>query len=432
MQQYSQLKQAQNFTKKLTWAIVAGFLLVTLFIFSTAHAVTKKPKLPQSYASKINSGELSPADKEFIELREAAKRNDVFRAQQLASSLVNYDFDDYVTYFRIKPQLFDSGGSARSDTSADGLVSVFLNQYQGTAIADRMRNDWLLVLGRRKDWINFDAEYAKFVLDDDTAVKCYALQSRLAKGESAVKIGTEAKAVLIDPRYFGQGCQELVPLLVQANGLSVSEAKVIGRAAAEIGYDTMSRRIGGEDPIAEIVKSANKDPRKTFNDFSQNSTRLNKENQAVAWGIIGQFLAKKLDPKADDAYREQQSLGFNELLSTESQEWKVRAALRAQDWILVKEAIEGMNPAVRQRDPAWTYWYGRALKATAVHDAKIEQRAREQFEAIQDQFNFYGQLAREELGKGTHSATVHSKIAEQDIKAISERRGFSRGLAFMQ
>ena len=427
MQQYSQLKQAQNFTKKLTWAIVAGFLLVTLFIFSTAHADTKKPKLPQSYASKINSGELSPADKEFIELREAAKRNDVFRAQQLASSLVNYDFDDYVTYFRIKPQLFDSGGSARSDTSADGLVSVFLNQYQGTAIADRMRNDWLLVLGRRKDWINFDAEYAKFVLDDDTAVKCYALQSRLAKGESAVKIGTEAKAVLIDPRYFGQGCQELVPLLVQANGLSVSEAKAIGRAAAEIGYDTMSRRIGGEDPIAEIVKSANKDPRKTFNDFSQISTRLNKENQAVAWGIIGQFLAKKLDPKADDAYREQQSLGFNELLSTESQEWKVRAALRAQDWILVKEAIEGMNPAVRQRDPAWTYWYGRALKATAVHDAKIEQRAREQFEAIQDQFNFYGQLAREELGKGTHSATVHSKIAEQDIKAISERRGFSRG-----
>jgi hypothetical protein len=36
MQQYSQPKQAQNFTKKLTWAIVAGFLLVTLFIFSTA------------------------------------------------------------------------------------------------------------------------------------------------------------------------------------------------------------------------------------------------------------------------------------------------------------------------------------------------------------------------------------------------------------
>ena len=427
MQQYRQLKQVKNLSKKLAWGITAGCFLVTLFGFTAAHAVTKKPKLPQSYESKINSGELSPADKEFIDLREAAKRNDVFRAQQLASSLVNYEFDDYVTYFRIKPQLFDGSGNARSDTSADSLVSTFLNQYQGTALADRMRNDWLLVLGRRKDWINFDAEYAKFVLDDDTAVKCYALQSRLAKGESADKIGTEAKAVLIDPRYFGQGCQELVPLLVQANGLSISEAKAIGRAAAEIGYDTMSRRIAGEDPIAEIVKNASKDPSKAYNDFSQNNARLSKENQAVAWGIIGQFLAKKLDLRADDAYRAQQNLGFNELLSTESQEWKVRAALRSQDWSLVKDAIEGMNPAVRQRDPAWTYWYGRALKATAVHDAKIDQRAREQFETIADQFNFYGQLAREELGKSAHSATLNTKITEQDVKALADRRGFSRG-----
>jgi len=440
MQQYTRLVDQpmqelvpkQNLSKKWPLHLAVGLLCVaflglTVAEAATKEAATKKSKLPQSYASKINTDELSPADKEFIDLREAAKRNDVFRAQQLASSLVNYDFDDYVSYFRIKPQLFDSGGGPRGDTSADSQVKAFLNQYQGTAIADRMRNDWLLVLGRRKDWSNFDTEYAKFVLDDDTAVKCYALQSRLAKGESAEKVGTDAKAVLIDPRYFGQACQELVPLLVQANGLTISEAKAVGRAAAEMNFDTMSRRLGGEDPIAEIVKSASKDPRKTFSEFSQNSNRLNKENQAVAWGVIGQFLAKKLDPKADEAYREQQNLGFNELLSTESQEWKVRAALRAQDWILVKEAIEGMNPAVRQRDPAWTYWYGRALKATAAQDPKIEQRAREQFEAIQDQFNFYGQLAREELGKGVHSATVHSKIAEQDVKAMAERRGFIRG-----
>jgi soluble lytic murein transglycosylase len=33
----------------------------------------------------------------------------------------------------------------------------------------------------------------------------------------------------------------------------------------------------------------------------------------------------------------QQDLGYNELLSVESQEWKVRAALRAKDWVLVRE-----------------------------------------------------------------------------------------------
>jgi soluble lytic murein transglycosylase len=70
--------------------------------------------------------------------------------------------------------MFDSAGNPRNDSTVDSQVLAFLNQYQGTALADRMRNDWLLVLGKRKDWARFDAEYAKFLLDDDTQVKCYS------------------------------------------------------------------------------------------------------------------------------------------------------------------------------------------------------------------------------------------------------------------
>ena len=382
---------------------------------------TKKPKLPKSYESKAAPPEISDADRMFIDLREAAKKNDVFRTQQLAGNLVNYPFDDYVAYFRIKPQLFDSAGVARGDYSADSQVITFLNQYQGTALADRMRNDWLLVLGKRKDWSRFDAEYAKFVLDDDTQVKCYALLSKLSQGENPTKLAIDSRSVLLDPGYFGQACQELVPSLVAAGGMTPSEAKAIGRAASERGYDTMAKRIGGEDPIGEIVKLAKTDPAKAYRDFLQSSSRYSKENQAVAWGVIGQFLAKKLDPNADDAYRLQQDLGYNELLSAETQEWKVRAALRAKDWTLVKNAIEGMNPAVRSRDPAWTYWYARALKVEG-QDAK----AKENFELIDDQYNFYGQLAREELGKSNH-APARTKVSDQEIDAMASRKGFIRG-----
>ena len=406
----------------ISWAGALGCFLCLSFLMSE-QVLAKKISLPKSYANKSAAAEITDADRIFIDLREAAKKNDVFRAQQLASTIPNYEFEDYVTYFRIKPQLFDSGGAPRSETTADAEVNAFLSQYQGNALADRMRNDWLLVLGKRKDWRNFDSEYSKFVLDDDTAVKCYALQSRLAKGESATKVGIDARSVLLDPRYFGQACQELVPLLVQTNGISVSEAKAIGRAASEMGFDTMSRRIGGEDPIGDIVKSAKADPAKAYREFLQIAPRYTKENQAAAWAVIGQFLGKKLDSNADDAYRLQQALGFNELLSAESQEWKVRAALRAQDWVLVKDAIEGMNPAVRSRDPAWTYWYGRALKA-----AGQDSKAHETFELIQDQINFYGQLAREELGKPANLHTqTKIKISDQEIGEMSERRGFIRG-----
>ena len=382
---------------------------------------SKKPSLPKSYESKAAPAEITDTDRMFIDLREAARKNDVFRTQQLSANLVAYPFDDYVTYFRIKPQLFDSSGSPRGDYSADAQVITFLNQYQGTALADRMRNDWLLVLGKRKDWARFDLEYAKFVLDDDTQVKCYSLLSKLSQGENPTKLAIDSRSFLLDPSYFGFACQELVPSLVAAGGMTPSEAKAIGRAASERGFDTMARRLGGEDPIAEIVKAAKAEPSKAYRDFLQTSSRYSKENQAVAWGVIGQFLAKKLDPNADDAYRFQQELGYNELLSVESQEWKVRAGLRAKDWVLVKNAVESMNPVVRSKDPAWTYWYGRALKAEGQ-----DVKAKESFELIDEQYNFYGQLAREELGKSNH-APARTKVTEQEIDAMASRKGFVRG-----
>jgi soluble lytic murein transglycosylase len=400
---------------------VSGILLLAFVFSAPSISAEKSKKTIPTKESRISAFEITEGDRTFIELREAAKRNDVARTQTLAASLSNYPYDDYVAYFRIKPQLFDSAGGARGETIADAQVNAFLNQYQGTALADRMRNDWLLVLGKRKDWSRFDIEYSKFVLDDDTQVKCYSLQSKLAQGENPTKVGIDARAILLDPRYFGQACQELVPALVGAGVMTSSEAKAIGRAATEMGFDTMSRRLGGEDPIAEIVKAARADPAKAYKDFSQNTSRYTKENQAQAWGVIGQFLAKKLDPNADDAYRLQQELGYNELLSAEGQEWKVRAGLRAKDWTLVKNAIEGMNPAVRSKDPAWTYWYARALKVDGQNE-----KARESLELIADQYNFYGQLAREDLGKSNH-APARTKVADAEIEAMSSRKGFVRG-----
>lgn len=401
--------------------LAVGTILV---LGQSVHSFAKKPALPKSFESQASSYELTEADKLFIDLRDASRKNDVFRTQQLASSLVDYPYIDYVRYFRIKPQLFDKGNEARADTIVDEEVHAFLKTYEGSAIADRLRNDWLLVLGKRKDWQQFDREYPRFVLDDDTNVKCYALQSRLTKAEDPKVIGQEAIKIMIDPRYFGSACQELVPLLVQANGLTISQAKALGRAAGEMNLETIGRRMAGEDPIAPIVRAVRADATKAYREFLQSGIKYSKEDQAMAFGVLGQFLAKRLDRNAIDAYRRQNQLGFDALLSAESQEWKVRTALRVHDWQLVKETIENMNPAVRQRDPAWTYWYGRALKEGGNSEA-----ASNQFRLLEDQFNFYGQLAREELGKPIF-IPPKVKVSEQEVKGMANRPGFIRGERF--
>ena len=399
-------------------------LLSFLGSFFYGHAVAKNVSPVKIGENQRIEAPISDADKTFIELRDAARKNDIQRTQQLSGSLSNYPYLDYVRYFQLKPQMFDKGNEARADSSVDDEVRAFISTYDGSAIADRMRNDWLLVLGKRKDWNEFDREYPKFVLDDDTNVKCYSLQSRLSKNEDPKVIGQEALKIMIDPRQFGSACQELVPALVQVNGLSTSQARVLGRSAAEMNFETAGRRMGGDDPIGGIVRAARVDPSKTYRDFVQSSSRYNKEDQAVAWGVIGQFLAKRLDRNAIDAYRRQQQLGFNQLLSAETQEWKVRTALRAHDWQLVRESIESMNPVVRQRDPAWTYWYGRSLK-----ELGDSEKANAQFQLLEDQFNFYGQLAREELGKPI-VIPPKAKVSNAEIKEMGKRGGFSRAERF--
>ena len=111
----------------------------------------------------------------FAALREAAKVNDVLRTSDLASRLGNYSIPSYIDYYRLKPRMKDL---------PEAEIRDFLRRYQNTAIADRLRNDWLLELGKVRDWRTFDEQYPLFALDDDTQVKCYALMSRIDRGQN--------------------------------------------------------------------------------------------------------------------------------------------------------------------------------------------------------------------------------------------------------
>jgi len=97
----------------------------------------------------------SEPDAIFAALREAAQKNDAPRALELARRIPAYPVPSYVEYFALKPQLFDASGQARLN-APDASILAFLEKYEGQAIADRMRNDYLLVLGARHAWHDFD------------------------------------------------------------------------------------------------------------------------------------------------------------------------------------------------------------------------------------------------------------------------------------
>jgi len=253
-------------TKLINKLVAAIFLAAMLVSAPSFSKQTKNKSAPKKVAP---AADLSAEDKLFVELREAAKVNDVAKTRTLGSKLEGHDLSDYVLYFQIKPQIYDKGAQARVDSSADAAVEAFLKVNAGSAIADRLRNDWLLVLGKRKDWSNFDKEYVQFVLNDDTQVKCYAIQSRQAKGEDAKHLGLELKNILLDAQYFGEACPEAAQNIYKAGGLSKQELAAMGRIALENNYEGLSKKFGVDDPIAETVKKARTDPAQAYKEFEK-------------------------------------------------------------------------------------------------------------------------------------------------------------------
>ncbi|MGF6844512.1 soluble lytic murein transglycosylase [Paraburkholderia youngii] len=418
----------------------AGIALAAAALVACSTASAVKP-LPIS--------QLTNDDQIFVQLREAARTNDAARAAQLASMIPDYPAPSYLEYFQIKPQLFDSTGHARID-APDAPVLAFLQKYDGQAIADRMRNDYLTVLGTRHDWRNFDQQYAKFVLDDDTQVKCYALESRASRGEN---VADAARALLVEPKWYGDGCVDLITVLgvnrqfsaddiwaqirlayeqnytstgsklVDALGDPPPDPVLFGQAvdtpplllARSVGPDAQSHQLA----LLAITRMARNDPAMAAATFASVAPSLNSPERAIGWGTIGYQGALKQMPAAVDWFR----LSANAPLSNPAYEWRTRSALLAGDWNMVRWSIEQMPESLRKQ-PSWVYWHARALK-----QAGDTATANQEFQSIASNFNFYGQLALEELGQ---KITVPPKttVTDAEVQQAGTTPGFDLAQRF--
>lgn len=402
-------------------------LIVAILLLTTG--------IGNAFATQKNTPiEIGPLDSVFVDLRQAALTNKAERVSQLAAKLQHYPEQAYVEYYRLRPELYDSSGNIRAEVP-DQAIQSFLMRYPKMAIADRLRNDWLLALGKRRDWTQFDQQYPQFVLDDDVQVKCYALMSKVMQMDSVAYPGLRSQAVALmqDPKYMGEACIDLAGALYQKGLLTRKEVKMLARWALEQKFATLARRLADNtniddadsDWLARLTSEARKDPEQAAIKLSR-LHKISSEEQGAAWGVVGQFLAKDsaLRQLAVQAFKKQTALGGDSLLSPQSHIWKVRVALLEKDWAWIAQSIEAMPVALRDRDPAWTYWYAVALQERGKASA-----AREQFQSLSGQFDFYGLLAREAMGLRI-VLPPNTLVSEEEVAHIQNLPGFARAQKF--
>lgn len=412
------------FPNKLFSRVIC-FAAAALFLLPAAHA----QKRPVGFASD---------DDAFLALREASRRNDAARAGEIAAGLGTYPIPSYVDYYQIKPRV--------KDASADEILA-FITRYNGSAIADRLRNDWLLELGKRGDWATFDQQYPQFQLNDDTQLKCYALMSKAIRG---VNVADEARALLNVPKDYGEGCVALVGTLLQTEQFNTDDLWAQIRLAAETGSSDYVRRFATlasvgdaalvtamEKPALIVTRSpgfrrvkheifvialgrvARSDPAQAAAVLSDTLLLSHKQKES-GWAQIALQASRKLMPEAADYWRK----AGDAPLSSEGYQWRVRAALRAGDWKLVKTGIEAMPRSLRD-DATWVYWLARALRETGR-----PEDAAKLFQSIAPQASFYGQLALEELGQKVIIPPRALPVTAEEIAPMKNNPGFRRALKF--
>ena len=395
--------------------------------------------LPVQAQKRLPAG--ATPDDIFLALRDAARSDDSATAASLAARLPDYAIASYVDYYRLKPRI-------RDFSATEPEIRDFLTRYEGSAIADRLRNDWLLALGKRGDWTVFDEQYPQFVLNDDVQVKCFALNSRALKGQN---VADEARALLVSPKDYGQGCSDLIATLAQNHQFDDNDVWTQIRQAAEAGANNVARRAAlftdnGDTSLQQATdkpalvlargpgrgrtshelyiialgRAAKNNPQQAASFLSDGGSKLTAQEQALGWAQIALPASMKLAPEAIDYWRKTKDAQ----LSNEGYQWKVRMALRAGDWKLVKSTIEAMPPALRS-DITWTYWLGRAQQEGGQNEA-----AQKQFQAIASNISFYGQLATEELGQKIMIPPGPTPATAAEIAPMAQNSGFKRAFKF--
>lgn len=414
---------------------------------SAPAAMAAPPQLPAP---------LDAADTQVVvDAEQASLRGDPEPAQQALPRFKGSLLAPWLAYWAIKPTLTHATQQDFDDFAAT---------YPHTYVLDRLRDDWLLELGKRQDWVDFDQVYPHFIMRDDPQVECYALQSRFATEGSDVTAAvfrlwmahpaggpgcnSAAKALLQSGampraqlwqrlrRFYEDGRARegrdlLAPflpvgswrILAQSDGDSVRYLLDIARGGAAAAIADPHRR---QYVVLALLSMARQDPAQAARLLDQQFDALPARDRAQIWGRIGLSAALALRPEAARWFARMGAADPDYRPSDTVLAWEARAAIRLRDWPLARTAT-GALIAGGSKDPAWTYWHARALESEGH---PIEARAL--FAQIANPWDFYGQLATDALGMKISLPAPLPPPSPSLVAQESQRAGIQRALALFQ
>jgi len=391
------------------------------------------------------------ADEVILDMNQAFKKNDKGQLTRLLPRAKGHTLEPWAAYWELRVRL---------DQASDSEIQQFLSQYAGTYAEDRLRNDWLLQLGRQREWPTFAQEYSRFRMNDDREVRCYALANEplLSKPETPA----ELKRLWYAFRDTEDGCTYTADKLYDLKRIDSLDVWRKARLAmdsnrprvAQLALNIESSEMGKQailihaEPqryldkhilaitkrrkelaVLALIRVANADPDKAAQLIEKKwGLMLTKEEHNWVWAVIGKQAAQKLQ---DNAHSYFNKVSRNQDLNDDLLIWKTRAALRNGDWKAVISAVDAMDNA--KQDTTWIYWKARgqlALSAgtTSAATDPVRTEATAALQSIAGVKGFYEQLAMEELGQAITVPAKPAALTQPEKTAAAQNAGLQRAL----
>lgn len=392
---------------------------------------------------------LANQDSDFLAARDAFQKGNIELLNSYATRLEKHVLWPYVDYFQHRSVI---------NTVDSTTIRNFLSRYEGSLVADRLRGDWLKVLGKSRQWQVFDAEYP-LVVNKDTELQCYYYQRHLDIKNVAVI--AEVRALWFTSNIL-DSCSPVFQALIDSGQISLSDIWKRIRVALAEGKTTAAIRISrylsnaNETLNLKELDRAARNPKKyldaihgqvnsrsareialfallqllrndidqAFSQWQKVKNRLPASDRSYFLVKLGYRAAMRHDPRALSWFKEAQNNIQPYPASDKALGWHVRAALRARNWNEVLTAISRMSSGEQQFD-SWRYWKARALK-----EKKQLADAQAILTSVSEEHSFYGQLAKEELGKELYFVDKSYQTSSRDVSAMSQRPGVQATIAF--
>lgn len=382
----------------------------------------------------------------LLEMNQAFKKGQSKRLSELLPQARGNLLEPWAAYWEL---------SARLETASAEEITAFLQRYKDTYQEDRLRNDWLLLLGKNRDWSRFVLEAPSFRMNDDREVRCYtlAMEQTLAK----VDMSQEVKDLWYSSKASGDGCnlaaqihfddQKLTPADIWRKARLALESRqtkatrqTVDMVAPQmsaaltsllakpelflVSTPPSSLRDNQEMAVLALIRLAESDPDAAASQLTNRWAKtLDAQQRAWAWGAIGKQAAQKLAPNALALFANASPSD----MSDEHLAWRARAALRTGKWPQVRAAIEAMSDDAKG-DTVWVYWRARAIKALAAGEPE-QLQARQLLQSIAGVRGFYEMLAQEELGLTITPPATPEPLTAAEKTAANANPGLQRALA---